>query len=143
MKRAGIYSLSVEDYQEVLQIDRACFDAEEQWSCQELHHLLSKCIRNDAGQVLGWCSCDPIKRVLVLARIGVLPEYQRMGVGTELVEQIKRKFRHTKRTHLMANVPEGNLVAQLFFKKQGFRAVLPIVIDEYGTSYYRMVWQRK
>jgi ribosomal-protein-alanine N-acetyltransferase len=137
--KISVHALDVSDYDAALRIDRACFTEDAQWTEAEFDTCFTKCIRI-RQEVVGWCSYEYQKRTVMITRIAVFPEWHRMGAGTGLVNSLKLKMRHSRRTILEVLVPEDMLEAQLFFKAQGFRARLPIIRDECGDAYYWMQW---
>jgi acetyltransferase len=60
------------------------------------------------------------------AEIAVLisDEYQRRGIGTELVRQLVQVARDEKLSRIVAEVRRDNLAIQITFKKHGFRLCL-------------------
>jgi [ribosomal protein S18]-alanine N-acetyltransferase len=139
------------DMETILAIEQAVFP--HPWSQCDFIRCLQKqnCIGMVAerdGQVAGYMLYDLHRSIIQLLNFAVAPEHQRHGVGTHMVEKLKGKLSTQRRRRIEAHVWEQNLVAQLFFSAQGFRAVLPIVtaVDITGTfefHRYRMIYRHK
>lgn len=76
--------------------------------------------------------------------IAILPEYRRQGVGsriissiTSLLDSLSGPSRHPWR--ILADIPESNLVAQLFFRANGFLYTCTVIDPDTGLSCYRLV----
>lgn len=67
----------------------------------------------------------------------VAPEFRRQGIGTQLLRQLTGGKRRARATRFTAAVDEHDLVAQLFLKSIGFRAVPPFSADE-GTLTFEL-----
>jgi len=53
----------------------------------------------------------------------VAEDYQRCGVGCQMIAKLIAKLSAQRRSRIMLEVRETNLAAQLFFRENGFRAV--------------------
>ena len=53
----------------------------------------------------------------------VAPAYRRSAIGSQMVAKLISKLSSHRRTRITLEVRETNLPAQLFFRKQSFRAV--------------------
>jgi len=71
-------------------------------------------------KVVGYIAFD-VDKYVTIARIAVLPEYNRQGVGTLLVQSAVAKM-NRRRPRLKIHVPEKNLAALKFFASCGIRA---------------------
>jgi ribosomal-protein-alanine N-acetyltransferase len=60
---------------------------------------------------------------LHVLNFAVAAEYRRRGVGSRMTAKLIGKLSAQRRTRILLEVRETNLAAQLFFRKQGFRAV--------------------
>jgi len=63
------------------------------------------------------------KAKLHILNFAVHPNYRRTGVGGQMITQLISKLSNHRRTKITLAVRERNLIAQLFFRSQGFRAV--------------------
>ena len=74
---------------------------------------------------------------LHLARIAVLPEYRRQGIGSQMVELLQQKLESQNRPALSAWVDDDNLAAHLFFQSLDFRCnEIRRSHDEYSPDEY-------
>ena len=61
-------------------------------------------------------------RIHVL-NFAVADDYQRRGVGSQMLAKLVAKLSTQRRSRIVLEVRETNLAAQLFFRENGFRAV--------------------
>lgn len=137
-----------QDMYRVLEIEKQCFGSGA-WNQDEfIRHLR---IRNTIGMVaelddhiLGYMVYALHKATLELLNLGVDPKYQRSGVGSALMEKLKRKIHAGSRSKLVAMVSEHNLAGQLFFRSQGLRCtgIEKNFFDDTDLDAYRMELDR-
>jgi ribosomal-protein-alanine N-acetyltransferase len=123
---AHIRWMIARDRPEVMDIESKCFEFP--WTEDELARTLR--MRNAIGmvaevddEVVGYAVYELHKNHLQLLNIAVRPDMQRHQIGTEIVEAIYQKLSMNRRRRISVDVRETNLVAQLFFKANGFRAI--------------------
>jgi ribosomal-protein-alanine N-acetyltransferase len=131
------------DMPEVLQIEQ---DSGGLWFEEDFLRCLR--IRNCIGlvaeygeHVIGFVIYELNKNSIRLVALRVSPEFQRRGVGHQFIARLIDKLSMHRRRCIVAEVPETNLDAQLFFKSQGLRAAR--VDREYfpsGEDAYVMVY---
>jgi len=75
-----------------------------------------------------------------IIKMAVQRSHQRLGVGRRMIEYIKQKYKKGWRSHIVIDVRESNLGAQLFFKSIGFRCELIVQggFKDTGEPVYRM-----
>lgn len=113
--------LREEDGEAVLAIENRSFEfpwTEEDFS-ENLNWQNCLCIvaDNHAHGVLGYAIYNVFRDQVELLSIAVHPEYVRKGIGTALVDIMRKKLL------ISCMVRERNLTAQLFFRSAGFMAV--------------------
>lgn len=79
-------------------------------------------VADTADGVVGYMVYELHEKHLRILNLAVHPEFQSRGIGTELVEKLKRKLSSLRREHLAVSVRESNLAAQKFFQAMGFKA---------------------
>lgn len=116
------------DMAEVLDIERRSF--EYPWSEDDFVRCLRQrnCIGMVAEQtgtelILGFMVYELHKQWLHILDFAVHPEWRMLGVGAAMVSKIKSKLDPRRMARVLLEVRETNVDAQLFFKRQGFRAV--------------------
>jgi ribosomal-protein-alanine N-acetyltransferase len=114
------------DMPEVLAIEHASF--EYPWCEEEFLRVLRQrnCIGMVAEQgekVVGFMIYELHKAKLHILNFAVHPSWRRSGVGSQMVAKLISKLSSHRRTRITLEVRETNLPAQLFYQKQGFRAV--------------------
>jgi ribosomal-protein-alanine N-acetyltransferase len=114
------------DMPEVLQTEQESF--EYSWSEEDFLRCLRQrnCIGMVAEQgerVVGFMIYELHKSKLHILNFAVHPTCRRNGVGLQMVAKLISKLSNHRRTRITLAVRERNLVAQLFFRSQGFRAV--------------------
>src|SRR4051812_14086140 len=131
------------DMPEVLAIEHASFDFP--WCEEEFLRVLRQ--RNCIGmvaehgeRVVGFMIYELHKTKLNVLNFAVHPEYRRQGVGHQMVAKLVGKLSSHRRTRIALHVRETNLLAQLFYRVQGFRAsqVLREHYEDTGEDAYLM-----
>ncbi|MCS7239531.1 MAG: ribosomal protein S18-alanine N-acetyltransferase [Thermoguttaceae bacterium] len=113
------------DLPEVLAIEKESFEFP--WSEAEFADCLSR--RNCVGMVaqhgqriVGYMIYELGKTRIHLLNLAVAPSYRRRGVGSQMIAKLISKLAPEQREKIFLEVRESNLVAQLFFRANGFRA---------------------
>jgi len=131
------------DMPEVLSIESGCFD--HPWTEEDFLQALRQ--RNCIGmvaeheeRVIGFMIYELHRTRLHPLNFGVHSGYRRLGVGKQMINKLLTKLSHHRRTRVTLAVREGNLTAQLFFKKQSFVAtkVLRKFYSDSGEDAYLM-----
>jgi ribosomal-protein-alanine N-acetyltransferase len=83
------------------------------------------------------------KTKLHILNFAVHPAYRRAGVGGQMVAKLISKLSSHRRVRITLEVRETNLVAQLFFRSQGFRAmrVLRSFYEDSGEDAFLLHYQ--
>lgn len=90
-------------------------------------------------KVIGFLIFEMRKKYLNIINLAVHPDFQRQGVATELMKNLKTRL-IDGRTRLKAEVSDYNLTAHLFFKSQEFKAVKIIPKFYDGVDAYKFVF---
>lgn len=113
------------DMPEVLEIERQSFEFP--WSEDDFLRCLQQ--RNCIGmvaeyeeQVVGFMVYELHKSRLHILNFAVTAECRRQHVGSQMIHKLASKLSQQRRNHIMLEVRETNLAAQLFFRKAGFVA---------------------
>jgi ribosomal-protein-alanine N-acetyltransferase len=114
------------DMAEVLQIEQNSFEFP--WSEEDFLRCLRQrnCIGMVAEQnerVVGFMIYELHKDQLHVLNFSVSPEFRRREIGTQMVEKLISKLSDRRRRRIVLEVRETNLIAQMFFRRLGFRAV--------------------
>ena len=78
--------------------------------------------------------------LLLIARLYVLPEYQRQGIGERLMEESFRAFPQTRRVQL--DIEEENPKGRAFYRKLGFTEIRVKTDDIAGTKLNSIVLEK-
>ena len=120
------------DMPEVLEIENRCFEFP--WFEEDFIRCLRQ--RNCIGmvaefeeQVVGFMIYELHKTRLHILNFAVHPDFQRSGVGSQMISKLVSKLSFQRRTRVLLEVRETNLEAQLFFQDSEFRATS--VLREY------------
>lgn len=114
------------DLPHVLAIEQACFALP--WTEADYEDCLRQ--RNAIGMVS--CLDDKIagvmcyelhKSKLRLLNFAVHPNFQRQGIGSQMVRRLIAKLSQQRRKEIVLDTRETNMPAQLFFHSLGFKAV--------------------
>jgi ribosomal-protein-alanine N-acetyltransferase len=114
------------DMPEVLQTEQLSF--EYAWTEEDFLRCLRQrnCIGMVAEQgekVVGFMIYELHKSKLHILNFAVHPSWRRLGVGAQMTAKLVSKLSSHRRTRITLEIRETNLPAQLFFRKQEFRAV--------------------
>ena len=114
------------DMPEVLEIENGSFEFP--WCEEDFIRCLQQ--RNCIGmvaevddKVVGFMIYELHKTRLHVLNFSVKSEMRRRGIGSQMVTKLISKLSHQRRTRIILEVRETNLLAQLFFRAVGFRAV--------------------
>lgn len=122
----NILSASFLDIGPLQRIERACFE-QDAWPFLDLMAVLTfpdvirlKAVEN--GQMIGFVAGDPRKSLLFswIATIGVLPEYQRQGIGRALLRACEDQLQ-TPSVRLC--VRTDNASAIRLYEQEGFQRI--------------------
>lgn len=112
------------DVDEVFEIEKMIF--ENPWDISKLITYACKTryvgsVSKHKEKVIGFMFHEIQKNKLDIIRFAVHPDFRHMGIGTQIVKYLVKLSKNKRQ--ITIKVPEKNLGAQLFFKKQGFRAI--------------------
>ena len=134
------------DMPEVLQTEQQSFEFA--WTEEDFLRCLRQrnCIGMVAEQgekVVGFMIYELHKAKLHILNFAVHPAWRRLGVGAQMVAKLISKLSSHRRTRITLEVRETNLVAQLFFQKQGFKGVrvLRSFYEDSGEDAFVMQYQ--
>jgi ribosomal-protein-alanine N-acetyltransferase len=98
------------------------------WTSEHFIKKLQK--RDNIGQTveyddyaIGYMIYQLHRDKLHIVRLGIHPEFQRIGVGAQLIEKLKKKLTDTRRSSLTIRIEERNNSALTFLTNLGFRAI--------------------
>ncbi len=134
------------DMPEVLYTEQQSFDYP--WTEEDFLRCLRQrnCIGMVAEQgekVVGFMIYELHKSKLHILNFAVHSEWRRSGVGSQMVAKLISKLSSHRRTRITLEVRETNLTAQLFFRKQDFRAtrVLRSYFEDSGEDAFLMEYR--
>lgn len=85
-------------------------------------------VAQEDSQIIGFANSFVQEKHAELAAIYVLPDKQRKGAGSALLEETLQKLNGISR--ITVDVEKGNTIAESFYKRHGFR-----LIDEYEDDF--------
>jgi ribosomal-protein-alanine N-acetyltransferase len=113
------------DMPRVIEIEAASFD--HPWDEGELSRRRRakgavSCVAESRGKVVGYCVYSSHRASIELVRLAVVadPNFRRRGIATQMINRLKTLLSDDGRRQIMLFVRETNLVAQMFFRSQGF-----------------------
>lgn len=94
-------------------------------------------------KVVGFMLYELHKTRLHVLNFAVNPEFRLRGVGREMIVRLVKKVSGPSRRLIKLEVREGNLDAQLFFSRMGFRAVAVLkgFYNDSDEDAYRMLYR--
>lgn len=134
------------DMPEVLQTEQQSFEFA--WTEEDFLRCLRQ--RNCIGmvaehgeKVVGFMIYELHKSKLHILNFAVHPGWRRQAIGAQMVGKLVTKLSSHRRTRITLEVRETNLPAQLFFRKQEFRAVrvLRAYYDDSGEDAFLMEYR--
>ena len=96
--------------------------------------------KSNSNEIVGMITAHLRNEVLFIARLYVLPEFQRQGIGERLMEESRRAFPEIKRIQL--DVEEQNPKGRAFYRKLGFKEVGVRIDDVAGTKLNSIVLKK-
>ena len=124
------------DMPEVLSVEREAFEFS--WSEEDFTRCLRQrnCIgmvAEMADSVVAFMIYELHRTRLHVLNFAVTHTQRRKGIGSRMMEKVAGKLTPDRRNRVLLEVRETNLPAQLFFRKNGFRAV-SVLKDFYQDS---------
>lgn len=92
---------------------------------------------NLKSKIIGYSIYELHKRYIKLSKLVICEEHRRRHAGETIIEKLKSKLTTTRRTQLIAEAKEENVVAQMFLSKMGFFANNPD-----GSNVYNFVFDK-
>ena len=96
--------------------------------------------KSGSSEIVGMITAHSQGELLLIARLYVLPKYQRQGIGKRLMEESFRAFPQTRRVQL--DVEEENPKGRAFYRKLGFREIRVKIDDIAGTKLNSIVLEK-
>lgn len=115
------------DMPEVLEIEDGSF--ENPWSEDDFirngrqRNVIGMVAESNNDEIVGFMIYELYKTRLHVLNFAVHPAWRRCDIGTAMIVKLKLKLSQQRRVRITLEVRESNVPAQLFFRKQGFRAV--------------------
>lgn len=120
-----------QDFQRLLEIDKACFVEGIAYSASELRHFLNRpgaigIVGETGGKIRGFVIAEHFhsrrsdERMGRIITIDVLPDTQRSGLGSRLLKAAEEKVREAGAGYLSLETAVDNLSALRFYKKHGY-----------------------
>lgn len=126
-----------DDFVAFLEIDT--HSPEYMWTSSDFKEVLGETWVNafvvtNFGRVAGYLIYELGNTHIYILNLSVHPDYQGTGVGSMLLDHLKRAELKGDRTQIQCDVRESNLVAQKFLAKNGFKATK--VVRDYFVDIY-------
>lgn len=107
---------------------------EEDFLCElRQRNCIGLVVETDREHVVGFMVYEIWKRCLRLLNLAVHPDARRLGLGTDMVGNLKSQLSSKRRHTITLEIVEWNTAGHLFFQSQGFRAV-DVMREFYGTG---------
>jgi len=119
-----IRPIQSQDMEQVLHVDQSAFECIWQVSKAGLEHACQAAAYTSVaevdGRVVGYQLSTSVPFSAHLARLAVLPEYQRYGIGSSLVHDLRDTFLRANITELTVNTQSSNTASLHLYQKLGF-----------------------
>ncbi len=113
------------DIGQVLHVDQSAFENIWQVSASGMEHACRAAayisVAVMEGKVIGYQLSTGTPYSAHLARLAVLPEYQRLGIGSALLQDLREYFLHINVTELTVNTQGSNAASLHLYHKLGFQ----------------------
>jgi len=120
-----------DDFQRLLEIDKACFVEGIAYSAREMRHFLARpsavrIVGEHGGRIKGFIIADRFRPRRAqqymghIITIDVLPEARRTGLGTRLLNAAEEKLKQNGCTYISLETAVDNLTAMRFYKQHGY-----------------------
>lgn len=134
------------DMAEVLEIERRSFEfpwSEEDFLCRLRQRNCIGMVAECNHEVVGFMIYELHKSKLRVLNFAVSDTSRRHRVGAQMVARLVDKLSQQRRNEIVLEVRETNLDAQMFFRRQGFRAVsvLRSFYDDSAEDAYLMSYR--
>ena len=123
---AEILSAKKDDIPAIARLEKLCFSSPwsenallETMSREETLFLVAKCGEN----ICGYVGCYYVLDEGYITNVAVDPEYRRLGIGRDLIEELKARAREKKLAFLTLEVRVSNEAAIAHYEKTGFEKV--------------------
>jgi len=124
------------DFPTVLAIESESFEfpwlEEDFIRCLRQHNSIGMVAEHD-GRVVGFMIYELNGTRIHVLNFAVASNFRRRGVGTQMLSKLTGKLPAQRRTRIVLEVRETNLVGQQFFRAQEFRAV-GVIQDYYEDT---------
>lgn len=124
------------DMPEVLKIENASFEfnwtEEDFLACLRQRNCIGMVAEHE-NRVVGFMIYELHKTRLHILNFAVAPAFRRSAVGSQMIDKLVNKLSQQRRQEIVLEVRETNLVAQLFYFSQGFRAT-GVLRNHYSDS---------
>lgn len=119
---ASVDKMYKDDFNAILALDKSIFPDESIFNCEYYYHEKYSIIARDPAsptRIAGYLFAKPlVNNSILIGNIAVNPDYQKSGLGSELMRDIISK---AKGARIDLQVRVGNKNAQLLYKKFGFK----------------------
>ena len=124
--KLSLRSYAPEDFDQLFEIDQACYEPAVAYSKRELRNYLrfpgGDCVIASAdAKVAGFCMTAHQGARGYIITIDVLAEFRRSGVGTMLLAEVERRFATDGVTEVGLETATDNESAIAFWQKHGYR----------------------
>lgn len=104
-------------------------------SCMVINHAYS-----EGYQAVGWSVDADDSEVLILHLLGVLPQYSGQGIARQMIRRVIEIARENRLKAIRLDVIEGNLPAEITYKKIGFQYLetIRLYYEDTGWANFKM-----
>jgi ribosomal protein S18 acetylase RimI-like enzyme len=78
-------------------------------------------VAKSKDKIVGFISTGGIGDDTIIVALGILPEYQGVGIGRRLIRRVEREAKRTKKKMLLVSTSNDDLPALGFYQKLGFQ----------------------
>lgn len=116
-----------DDFDTLYEIDQICYEQEVAYSKRELKAYLrfkgSECVIAEVEEkIAGFCISARREEQGYIVTIDVIPEYRRLQIGTQLLDEIERRLRGAGVREVTLETATDQASAVAFWKRHGYRS---------------------
>lgn len=112
-----------EERTEIRELVQRFWGEDEQWTYDKKFAVtgLPAYIAKSTEKTIGFISFTETRNAILIVALGVLPEYQDLGIGSDLIRRVEKAAKETNKIQLLVSTSNDDLPALAFYQSLGFQ----------------------